>query len=145
MKARGQVRDVWIDAICLDQGNAIEKATQVPLIGKIYGNAAHTLVWLGDEADTSTLGMKNLNSPARALSDLNTRKFIIDVLDIRRSLHTEDLPQHDALVWLSLRELLSRPWFFMLWTLQETVLCRDSIILCGNESNPCGDLAILTD
>lgn len=37
---------LWVDAICIDQGNIAEKNTQVPLMSTIYSHAA-VLVWLG--------------------------------------------------------------------------------------------------
>ena len=37
----------WIDAICINQTNLIERNYQVGLIKKIYTQAAKVLVWLG--------------------------------------------------------------------------------------------------
>ncbi|KAK4658365.1 hypothetical protein QC762_101200 [Podospora pseudocomata] len=37
---------LWVDAICIDQGNIAEKNTQVSLMSTIYSHAA-VLVWLG--------------------------------------------------------------------------------------------------
>ena len=43
-------RKLWIDAICIDQvrdeGKA-EKNTQIPLLSRIYHQAASIIVWLG--------------------------------------------------------------------------------------------------
>ncbi|KAG7284372.1 hypothetical protein NEMBOFW57_010745 [Staphylotrichum longicolle] len=44
-----QVSRLWIDAVCIDQGNAAEKAAQIPLMGEVYSRAGRVLAWLGAE------------------------------------------------------------------------------------------------
>ncbi len=41
-------RIFWIDAVCIDQANSVEKASQIALMGRIYSLAARVLAWLGD-------------------------------------------------------------------------------------------------
>jgi hypothetical protein len=38
---------IWIDAICINQGDVQEKAQQVPLMGRIFSKANIVLIWLG--------------------------------------------------------------------------------------------------
>jgi heterokaryon incompatibility protein (HET) len=40
---------LWVDAICINQGDLVERAEQVKLMGDIYRNAEDVLVWLGEE------------------------------------------------------------------------------------------------
>ncbi|KAF2242199.1 hypothetical protein BU26DRAFT_438771, partial [Trematosphaeria pertusa] len=40
-------RPFWIDAICINQKNHIEKNHQVQMMGRIYQGAEEVLVWLG--------------------------------------------------------------------------------------------------
>lgn len=40
-------RYLWIDAICINQRDRIEKASQVSMMKQIYASATETLVWLG--------------------------------------------------------------------------------------------------
>jgi hypothetical protein len=47
-------RCLWIDAICLNQKGAIEKAHQVSTMGQIYDKARGVYIWLGlEEKDTA--------------------------------------------------------------------------------------------
>ncbi|EMC92640.1 hypothetical protein BAUCODRAFT_40580, partial [Baudoinia panamericana UAMH 10762] len=39
---------IFIDAICIDQGNIEERGMQVTLMGEIYKSAQEVVVWLGD-------------------------------------------------------------------------------------------------
>jgi hypothetical protein len=39
---------VWVDAICIDQRNALEKTCQILLMVKIYSPARSVVFWVGD-------------------------------------------------------------------------------------------------
>jgi hypothetical protein len=46
---RLQKRPLWIDALCINQGDEVEKATQIPLMGQIYANASYEQkIWTGE-------------------------------------------------------------------------------------------------
>lgn len=47
-------RLMWIDALCIDQGNLDERSTQVAFMVLVYAHAKSVLVWLGEEADGSS-------------------------------------------------------------------------------------------
>jgi hypothetical protein len=38
---------VWVDAVCINQGDMTERGAQVSLMGEIYNRADSTLIWLG--------------------------------------------------------------------------------------------------
>ncbi|KAF2461212.1 heterokaryon incompatibility, partial [Lineolata rhizophorae] len=40
-------RILWVDAVCINQGNIAERDAQVRMMGDIYRMAARVLVWLG--------------------------------------------------------------------------------------------------
>ncbi|OCK83140.1 HET-domain-containing protein, partial [Lepidopterella palustris CBS 459.81] len=44
---------LWVDALCINQSDILEKNIQVPLMGAIYSIAKSVLVWLGPQADGS--------------------------------------------------------------------------------------------
>ena len=125
-------RPLWIDAICLNQEDDVEKSTQVPLMGKVYENAARTLVWLGEAADDSDLALDGV-------SDLTQAMLAADPEKVQYSLaHSEDIVKHglpsaNGPIWKALQSLQLREWFFRLWTLQEIVLSKQPIILCGTK------------
>ncbi|KAF2102642.1 hypothetical protein NA57DRAFT_33223, partial [Rhizodiscina lignyota] len=47
LRLKEKERIIWIDAICIDQGNRKERELQVQNMGKIYARAAKVVVWLG--------------------------------------------------------------------------------------------------
>lgn len=40
---------LWVDAICIDQSNDEERASQVSRMGRIYSSASETVAWLGKD------------------------------------------------------------------------------------------------
>ncbi|TGO29517.1 hypothetical protein BPAE_0014g00680 [Botrytis paeoniae] len=47
----------WIDALCINQNDNIEKGLQVRQMGRIYSSALQVLAWIGDESMDSDLAM----------------------------------------------------------------------------------------
>jgi hypothetical protein len=125
-------RPLWIDAICLNQADHEEKAVHVPLMGEIYENAKRTLVWLGDAADDSDLAMDSLPGLLNIVQTMEPNEFRPHVSAWPDILLKYRLPAVGEPVWHALQALFSRQWFYRLWTLQEVVLARDPIVLCGS-------------
>lgn len=44
-------RFLWIDALCINQNNDVEKGAQIPLMGSIYERAVQVIAWLGLPTD----------------------------------------------------------------------------------------------
>jgi hypothetical protein len=57
-------RLMWVDALCIDQENLQERATQVQFMVKIYLYATRVIVWLGAEADDSTSALVAIEDTA---------------------------------------------------------------------------------
>jgi len=87
-------RTLWIDAICIDQSNSVEKNKQVPMMSEIYGKAQRVCVWLGDGDDNSAKAIKFI------------KKNVLD-------LHSFDsICRDDSFAdgWISLVQFMERPW-----------------------------------
>ena len=44
-------RVLWVDAICINQGDVDERSQQVAMMSQIYAGARRVLVWLGEDSD----------------------------------------------------------------------------------------------
>jgi len=55
---------VWVDALCIDQQNKDERATQVRLMGQIYSGAISVAIWIGAEYEQSALALQLLQKVA---------------------------------------------------------------------------------
>jgi hypothetical protein len=57
LRHRAHKRVLWIDAVCINQGDNEEKSNQVPQMREIYQRAHSVIIWLpahGDDARTVT-------------------------------------------------------------------------------------------
>lgn len=98
---------LWIDQLCIDQSNIVERGHQVQSMARIYKNAMEVYVWLGLESEDSGLA--------------------IDLLD-QDYLETEALKQRHL---GAIRNLFTRPYWKRLWIVQEVVLARNLVLMCG--------------
>ena len=51
-RLQDQTRRLWVDALCINQSDNEERASQVSRMGAIYKAASRVLVWLGESSDT---------------------------------------------------------------------------------------------
>ncbi|TID25660.1 HET-domain-containing protein [Venturia nashicola] len=116
-------RNLWIDAVSLNQADLQERSQQVPLMGNIYHQASKGIVWLG----TETPGTKDVFAFLRVLATLR----------ISDSHNVDDIAAvifgatQDAHVFLE--SFLGRPWFQRRWILQEAAKARSVTVRCGRE------------
>ncbi|PPJ56526.1 hypothetical protein CBER1_03905 [Cercospora berteroae] len=75
-----QVRKLWIDGICINQGDVHEKTAQVTMMREIYEKAEQTIVWLGEEADDSRIALKMCDRMVNAHGNTYIRQTLgVDV------------------------------------------------------------------
>ncbi|OTA84715.1 hypothetical protein M434DRAFT_377653 [Hypoxylon sp. CO27-5] len=122
-------KDLWVDAICINQYDEAERSEQVSIMADIYRSAERVIVWLGT-ADGFTQPAWELirrlsHLSKETLSTITTRAldndYIGNLLGIANSLK----------YWEAVAFLFGRSWFTRAWVVQELVLARDTIVLCG--------------
>ncbi|OAL43357.1 hypothetical protein IQ07DRAFT_552588 [Pyrenochaeta sp. DS3sAY3a] len=132
-------RYYWIDALCIDQSNVIERNHQVQQMGQIFSNAETVLMWLGIKPELeSTLRQLNKSS---------------NVVKIRSRSPGSNLANEDLkpdFTFDSFRNSSPRMKSFELagpygtfcndeywsraWITQEIVLAKRAIVLVGSQS-----------
>jgi hypothetical protein len=120
LKAHGYHDYLWCDAICIDQGNNLERNHQVQLMSQIYRKAKSVLLWLGE--DDYNCG--HLLRTLRSISDCKKNAS-------RSTCSTERASILKALVHVSRRRYWTR-----IWIIQELTVARDIEIFCGGEKAP---------
>ncbi|GAB1318313.1 Heterokaryon incompatibility domain-containing protein [Madurella fahalii] len=125
---------IWIDAICINQNDFEERAVQVKLMDEIYRKAANTIVWLGCEDQWSTDAAKVISRIAAYPRD----SFVKSEVKPFRRQDSEIYERYNLAYtswtdWCSLAALLKRQWFSRLWIIQETILSRHLVLLCGKQ------------
>jgi hypothetical protein len=117
---------LWIDAVCINQDDLDEKATQVGVMRDVYSNAESTRVWLGPRSEDSDLAISFTEELWSILPEFQTGK-----IERVTSYYAAKYPE-GALEWVALAHLLERPWFTRTWVIQEVALATRAEIVCGN-------------
>jgi hypothetical protein len=120
-------RLLWIDAISINQGDAEEKATQIPLMRRIYGRAVQVVVWLGPSIPGTDAFMTQFERVSHLAKNWTPTKWTNDV-----RWRGKEWPLQYNSFWTGLFSLLNHDWFRRLWTFQEIVLSKQAMILCGS-------------
>ncbi|KAE9367255.1 HET-domain-containing protein [Stipitochalara longipes BDJ] len=131
---------VWIDAICINQDDVLERGVEVLKMGDIYSKARRVIVWLGPEDENSSLAVETLEDIAKDVyfSEGNDRQS--RVMEWKNS-KTERLRRNakaqreKVMNWVSVRELFQRAWFTRLWVFQEFELATEVVFLVRKDYN----------
>lgn len=137
-----KARHLWVDAICINQDDLQERSEQVLLMQQIYGQAEQVCVWLGELTDGGIVGMKELQNKVWSVGWHQfriDRKYGKPTLPWTEQFTTSrGIMNRSALVEEQsngeVREILDRPWWRRTWIIQEAVLARKIVIMCGNET-----------
>jgi Heterokaryon incompatibility protein (HET) len=120
---------LWIDAICINQADDIEKARQVQLMRQIYAASAETAVWLGEAADDSDLAFDSISNLSKGTGEM----YIDDWADLLSRINTID--DEEATFPLdAMTALLGRPWWSRIWVVQEVASAQQVLYFCGNKT-----------
>jgi hypothetical protein len=109
-----KTRWLWIDAISINQDDLDEKNFQVELMGKIYQSAERTFVWLEDRKVSESSATDALF----LLELINYNYFLME--PERYKTHTHIIGEHRQ--WLALNDLLSHPYWYRVWIIQEIAM-----------------------
>jgi len=149
LRANSISTNIWIDAICINQKDEVEKGQQVAIMGRVFAKAEEVVIWLGED------GVETAASAAIRQETMD----IVPVDHVLRPLangqHFHDLPialpcrarccaasvhrSFDAgadwsRVLTTLRSIFNTVWFERAWTVQEIVLAKKARFLYGDAS-----------
>ena len=137
IRSEKEVTNLWVDQICINQEDVVERSQQVSLMSSIYSNAKRVIIWLGDADSTSHQAMT-----------------FVPVLYYNMCLHFESqgtgffknkpndkqldgtefiFPGIESSLWTALRQLLKREWFQRVWVAQEAIANSETIVCCGKD------------
>jgi hypothetical protein len=112
----------WIDAICIDQSNNIEKSHQLEKMLDIYCNAHNVCVWIGDgePGEVESIAMDFIPN-------------IINLKVLDRMISGVMTNEEMAVSCSAFAKLLRRPWFGRRWVIQEVAAARLASVQCGSK------------
>ncbi|OCK74940.1 HET-domain-containing protein, partial [Lepidopterella palustris CBS 459.81] len=124
-------RILWVDAVCINQGDRNEKSDQIPLMQEIFANARRVLIWLGDAGDEGGLCLnffrrldESFRRPADSIPPVIVDRVIGDCLqEVFRHRRLDPLERFFHPV--------NRPWFLRRWVIQEVAPSPNGLLFCG--------------
>lgn len=122
---------LWIDAICIDQTNTLERNRQVGLMRWIFSGASEVIAWLGEEEEGTSGAFSLIEVITAATTNLDLED-IRDTFWTHYSFEIMGLPQLVSPEWYGLFKLFGRPYFRRIWVVQELVVCKKATVRCGS-------------
>ncbi|KAI1098463.1 heterokaryon incompatibility protein-domain-containing protein [Jackrogersella minutella] len=132
----GPPRNLWVDAVCIDQANFRERSQQVAFMPSIYQKATRVVVWLG--VSDSPPARRECFAPLKAIQErLRTRYGTSGT-------HTpEEIEQIESeVINAEITNMVDYTiqwnncdfdWFKRTWVLQEISNARVAVFRCGSD------------
>lgn len=104
-------RQIWIDAVCINQLDDTEKSEQIDRMSAIYRRARQVIVWLGpgngkDNNDAAIALLPWLSKIGAA-----TMKYFMDSHQPEPDLSSMDVPDPSSPVWEILGQIFFSEWY----------------------------------
>ncbi|PVH83202.1 HET-domain-containing protein [Cadophora sp. DSE1049] len=122
LRDESRVLRIWADALCIDQSNLTERASQVGLMAQIYSIAHHTVIHLGPLTSETETVLKA--APSNTSGTVTYSRDLVSIAE---------------------QNMLQAVWFTRVWVFQELVLSRDPMLLSPGWKRKSKELQILGD
>ncbi|KAI1117734.1 heterokaryon incompatibility protein-domain-containing protein [Nemania sp. NC0429] len=119
-------RQIWVDAVCINQSSMEEKAQQVAKMGHIYRESSRVVVYLGPDVAVKP----KHRFPRRHR------------LDQFASGEVRPLSSDGSVMDLDIEKLFQRRYFTRLWVIQELVVAPKTVIRIGDTDLSVDSIAI---
>src|SRR5262249_25157585 len=113
----------WIDAICINQTDDVEKSRQLSKMLDIYSTAWNVCIWIGEH-----------DADEVEPHPLDFIQNIVNLKKLDRMVSGEEQDQRTLKSWVEFAKLLKRSWFRRRWVIQEVAASRQASVQCGSKS-----------
>ncbi|KAF7945151.1 hypothetical protein EAE96_009930 [Botrytis aclada] len=160
LRYRNLPRVLWIDALCINQKDVSERNSQVKYMGTIYSKSSIVLAWLGEPKTNKCLTssftagwMEKLVPEGDDIDEERDNDLVFDTFEVM----LKDLEAHwesdkDDVASFSTKNLrtgagiirlFENPWWNRMWTVQEALLGKDTLLISGRRSILQNDLSAI--
>jgi hypothetical protein len=128
-------KDLWVDAVCINQADTKERGEQVQNMPRIYARARKVIVWIGQE-EWGIEGCFRLLRQQKVSWGVRMRfgpkpPWSKEGVKFQTTSTIANFTSSD---WKLVEKVLERPWFRRAWVLQEVAYARSVEIICGSKS-----------
>lgn len=121
-------KTLWVDAICINQDDILERNSQVMKMRDIYQKASRVAIWLGSESTNSPKALKFVAEFGYRLDHTNSTADVEKLIQ-----NTFKLPRYEK-SWAALSNVVTRPWWTRSWTFQKIMVASNAVVYCGSQS-----------
>ena len=129
-------RYLWIDQICIDQDNKVERNIQVLLMKTIFESAQKTLIWLGEEDEDTKVALECIHKiPTLPRVPMESREVPESSLAIVKDMIAQGIREPKSPAYqkrVAMGRLLNRGWFERAWVYQEAAVSSDITVQIGS-------------
>jgi hypothetical protein len=125
LRRENQDRLLWIDALCINQKDNLEKNHQVSMMKRIFERAEQVVVWLGNLPGEGNEHIKVVFEKFKFIQTMERNEL--------RSMKVQELEgMFGYQPWKAFRDLFELRWWKRIWTIQEVEVARNILVICGN-------------
>ena len=130
-------RLLWIDAICINQGDLQERSHQVSLMRQIYNRATIVISWIGKEDETTATAFRFIGKIVKQRVSADVSLYASpEAVWSKQIMDSIDLPHFPSHEWEALARLFERTYFRRIWVVQELVVSSNAVVRCGSLTIP---------
>lgn len=132
------IPNLWVDALCINQDDILEKNHQVRYMSDIYEKASKTMIWLGpekDEDDSEEL-FDFLGSNSMQVSDSTTFKNMREEDSSKLVSIHQEIFSASRTVLEATYDICMRTYWKRTWIVQEVLLGHRIELTCGMKRAP---------
>ncbi|KIW06975.1 uncharacterized protein PV09_02635 [Verruconis gallopava] len=144
IRRKDKRRRLWVDAICINQFDIVERNQHVQRMDVVFASAERVLVWLGEENREEGEGVLDVLPTWLAKYpphiDWHAANIMWDDSSFSFSFSSHGL-SGEAFEWLSYQQtnlmhllhFFARRWWTRKWVIQEIVQAKEALLICGKE------------
>lgn len=122
-------RTIWIDQLCIDQSDNLERSSQVAMMRDIYRRCSCCIIWLGELNDVASKDASAVFSFLKEVAAVATTPYM--------GLPTlfRDNPDGEAArTAFAAFAMYGNPWWSRIWTVQEAMIPHNAVLVWGHLS-----------
>jgi hypothetical protein len=118
---------LWVDALCINQGDLDERNAQVLIMADIYRSAKQVKVYLGEQQPWSAAALRLLQvlSGIALSTDLPENQVMAMLQTAYWRGDHQFIPAGDSPDWDAFQDFFRQEYFSRMWVIQETALATD--------------------
>lgn len=129
---------LWVDAVCINQNDLLEKGHQVQIMRDVYSEAKFVISWINpSNNDNTELALRTLREIVPRLGDSKDFQRMRNCPKLCKYEENSNLLYGNK-YWNSVFDLQTSDYFQRIWIVQELFLCRTntSFFVSGGEFLP---------